>query len=164
MQTQEIAKLFDYNYWANKKLVAMAAKLTSEQFTAPGSFPFGGVRGTLVHILDAEYSWRMLLGQGILTDEMKETEFAALDAVEKRWQDEEAAMRGYLAGLKDEDLTGLVRYTTDKGIRRERVRWHCLYHVVNHGTQHRSEAAALLTDFGQSPGDMDFTVFLNEKK
>ena len=43
---------------------------------------------------------------------------------------------------------------------RDRILWHCLYHVVNHGTQHRSEAAALLTDYGSSPGDLDFTLFL----
>ncbi len=29
--------------------------------------------------------------------------------------------------------------------------WRSLAHVVNHGTQHRSEAAALLTSAGSSP-------------
>jgi hypothetical protein len=29
--------------------------------------------------------------------------------------------------------------------------------------QHRSEAAALLTSYGQSPGDYDFTMFLSER-
>jgi uncharacterized damage-inducible protein DinB len=43
------------------------------------------------------------------------------------------------------------------------VLWHCLVHVVNHGTQHRSEAALLLTNDGQSPGDLDFTLFLNSR-
>jgi uncharacterized damage-inducible protein DinB len=43
-----------------------------------------------------------------------------------------------------------------------RLRWHLLYHVFSHGIQHRSEAAAMLTDYGQSPGNIDFTIFLSE--
>lgn len=164
MKLQEVMLWYEYNYWANRRLLTTMAKVSAEQFTAPGPFPFGGLRGTLVHILDAEYSWRMLLKQGILTEEMKEAEFPTRDALEIRWLDEEAAMRHYLAGLKEEDMAGIVRYTTTAGVKRERVLWHCLYHVVNHGTQHRSEAAAILTGFGQSPGDMDFTVFLNERE
>jgi len=31
--------------------------------------------------------------------------------------------------------------------------------VIIHATQHRSEAAMLLTDYGQSPGDLDFLPF-----
>ncbi|HYU21327.1 MAG TPA: DinB family protein [Chloroflexota bacterium] len=38
--------------------------------------------------------------------------------------------------------------------------WQMMLHVANHGTQHRSEVAALLTGFGQSPGDLDLLVYL----
>jgi uncharacterized damage-inducible protein DinB len=41
--------------------------------------------------------------------------------------------------------------------------WHVLLHVLNHNTQHRAEAAAMLTDLGHSPGDIDMLIYFREK-
>jgi uncharacterized damage-inducible protein DinB len=106
----------------------------------------------------------MLCQHQTLTFDMPEDAFPTLAILEQHWHEEERAMREYLALLTDEDLTGYVRYTTPEGNKRERVLWHCLLHVVNHGTQHRSEAAAIVTGYGFSPGEIDFTVFLNERR
>jgi uncharacterized damage-inducible protein DinB len=38
-----------------------------------------------------------------------------------------------------------------------------LVHVVNHGTQHRAEAAALLTVEGRSPGELDLINYAEEQ-
>lgn len=164
MNVQDIRDMYDYNYWANRRLLAMAEKVTPEQFIAPSSHSFSSLQGILIHTLDAEWQWRLVLqGQGF-QPELQAADFPTVGAIQQRWQEEERAMRDYLDGLRDEDLSGIVSYRSDAGVLRERLLWHCLFHVVNHGMQHRSEAAALLTSYGQSPSDIDFTVFLNERK
>jgi len=161
---QDIHLIYNYNYWANGKILEASKKVTEEQFLAPAEFSFGGLRGTLVHILDAEFGWRGLFENKSFNADLKPDDFPTVKSIEERSHEEEKAMRAYLANLGDDDMESHLRYTTDTGIERDRILWQCLYHVVNHGTQHRSEAAALLTDFGNSPGDIDFTVFLNEYK
>lgn len=162
MNIQDIQMMYDYNYWANDKLLKAGAKLTPEQFLAPADFPFGGLRGTLVHIMDAESGWRELFETNTFGADLNPEDFPTLASIEERWRNEQESMRSYLDCLKDEDMVSHVKYTTGEGVKRERILWHCLLHIVNHGTQHRSEAAALLTTYGSSPGDLDFTVFLNE--
>ena len=164
MYIHDIHLLYEYNYWANQKLLTASANISQAQFTKPASFPYGGLHGTLLHILEAEWSWRALFQKIDDASELLPAEYPDLSTIETRWRTEETAMRAYLVKLSDADLESHLRYTTDTGIERDRILWHCLLHVVNHGTQHRSEAAALLTDFGSSPGDLDFTVFLNERK
>lgn len=162
MNIQDILLIYEYNYWANKRILAASAKVAQEQFMASAHFPYGGLHGTLLHILDTEWGWRSLFETIDSASELTVTDFPTLTALEARWQQEEEAMRAYLRKLSNEDMERHLRYETDTGIQRDRILWHCLLHVVNHGTQHRSEAAALLTEYGQSPGDLDFTVFLNE--
>jgi uncharacterized damage-inducible protein DinB len=164
MNIKDIHLIYEYNYWANGRLLARAADVSPEQFIAPASFPCGGLRGTLVHILEAEMAWHMRCHGAGVPEELSEDGFPDLAILEARWRGEEKTMRAYLAGLRDGDLNNHVRYTSFlNGKSYDRILWHCLYHVVNHGTQHRSEAAALLTNYGCSPGDLDFTVFLNER-
>jgi uncharacterized damage-inducible protein DinB len=162
---RDVRLLYDYNYWATERILTASRHISREQFIAPTAHSFGSLRDTLVHTLASEYGWRMLCQHQTLASsvELEEDAFLTVDVLQQRWKEEEHAMRDYLAHLADDDLTGYVRYTTDSGEKRERVLWHCLLHVVNHGTQHRSEAAAILTEYGSSPGDLDFTLFLNEQ-
>lgn len=161
MNSSDIQLLFDYNYWVNQLLLTKAAELSPEQLNQPTSFSWGTLQGTLVHILDSEYVWRNLCTLNRFTGRLTDTEtFLTLESLVSYWGQEEAEMRAYLNSLQDSDMDNIVRYTVEEG-ERTRVLWHCLVHVVNHGTQHRGECAAMLTDFGQSPGSIDFSLYMN---
>ena len=165
MNVKDVLLLYEYNYWANKQIVDASATVSQEQFETPASFPYGGLRGTLFHIMEAEWAWRTFFqNDNWDAPDLNPEDFRDFASIQERWTNEEREMRAYLTTLRDEDLNGHRYYTTNEGDARDRILWHCLVHVVNHGTQHRSEAAALLTDYNCSPGDLDFTRFLNEYK
>jgi uncharacterized damage-inducible protein DinB len=163
MNGQDIQTLYGYNCWANRRILAASARVGPAQFAEPVGLNYGTLRGSLVHTLDTEYGWRMLVQHNQRTPEMPEADFPTVEALAERWDAEEVDMRAYLASLSDQDLVRVVRYTNDSGEPRERVLWHVLALIVYHGTQHRCEAAVILTNYGQSPGELDLPLFLNER-
>lgn len=162
MNKQDILSLYRYNQWANAKILNAAANITPEQYLADASFPHGGVRGTLIHTLFAEWIWRKRWEGISPTVRLKPDDFPTFDSLRARWAEEEKLLMAFVDSLTNERLDGHFDYTSTDGTPYRRVLWQAMAHVVNHGTQHRSEAAAMLTDFGQSPGDIDMIYFLNE--
>ncbi len=163
MNKSDILTLYDYNSWANERLLRAATGVTTEQFSASAAISHGSLRGALVHTYAAELVWRLRCQEGLSPSGLPdERDFPTLDSLLKRWREEEKLRQAYLATLQDGDLTGMVSYTTTEGMPYENMLWHLLVHLVNHGTQHRSEAAVVLTGYGHSPGDLDMLFFFRE--
>jgi uncharacterized damage-inducible protein DinB len=161
MKVEEIRLLFDYNYWATGRILDTAAKAGPRLYTASGKLSHGGLRETLVHLVSAEWIWLQRVKEGVSPTEMLDPkDYPTLDALRKRWVEEEATMRAYLRGLKDADLERVVHYQDRQGNSFALALWKILLHVVNHGTLTRSEAAVLLTQKGFSPGDLDLRMYL----
>ena len=164
MNTTDILMMYDYNYWAHARILQAALQLTPEQFIAPNTSSYGSLRGTLVHALFAEMIWRRRLqGESMPSGLPVEADFQTPAELQQANAANEAAMRAYLQSLADADLQAVVKYQNTKGVPFQNVAWNILMHVLNHGTQHRAEAAAMLTDFGHSPGDIDLIIYLREK-
>lgn len=164
MNAQDIQTLYRYNSWANARILNAASNLTEEQFLAPVSFPYGSLRGTLTHIFLAEWIWRSRWEGDSPASFFKPEDFPNLAALRARWQAEEKALNEFVESISDEKLNSVFHYKTTRGEPMENILWQAMAHVVNHGTQHRAEAAAMLTDFGHSPGDWDLIVFLRESQ
>jgi uncharacterized damage-inducible protein DinB len=160
MNKQDILLLFRYNQWANAKIWNAAANVTQEQYLAPASFPHGGLRGTLVHLLSAEWIWRTRWEGSSPTAVLKAEEFPTLESLRVRWAQEDQRLMTFVEAISDERLNSTFDYRNTSGKPFTKFLWHTMTHVVNHGTQHRAEAAALLTDLGHSPGDLDLLFFV----
>jgi uncharacterized damage-inducible protein DinB len=161
---REIATFIDYNYWANHKVLDAAANLTTEQFAAPGRLSFGSVRGTLLHVLFAEDTWRQRIEGAGQRSQLQGVDFPDLASLRTRWTTEEAAMRRLVRGATPERLAAPISYTSLDRSARTTPLWQILLHVVNHGTQFRGEAGVLLTELGHSPGDLDFIQYVRPRK
>ncbi len=59
MRTGEVLSLFDYMYWANRRLLDATERLPAGGFMASAAATTRDLRATLVHELDVEWSWRL---------------------------------------------------------------------------------------------------------
>lgn len=166
MNSEAIRLLLDYNDWANARILAAAEGLSEAQYNAvmPG-LSHGSVRATLVHALGAEEVWRQRCLEGVSPARLlSEADLPIFADLRARWAVGRQAMRDGLARLSDEALAAPLEYRTTRGTSMRDIRWHLLAHLVNHGTQHRAEAAVVLTAFGHSPGDVDLIIYLREMR
>jgi uncharacterized damage-inducible protein DinB len=156
-----IRTLYRYNAWANAQVLDAAARVTPAQFVAGGGASFDSLRDTLVHTMAAQWLY-LERWQGRSPTAMPAgPEFADVPAVRARWDEIERATEAFVAGLTDARLAGTVAYLNFKGERWAYPLWQQMLHQVNHATQHRSEAAVMLTHFGCSPGLLDLLYFID---
>ena len=149
--------LFGFNYWADRRLLDVAARLTPAQWTAGSDITTRDIRGTLVHTLDVEWSWRVRLQHRPKEEwapdrELRPESYPDVASLAAHWARDEAEMLAWIRSLDDTTLA------SDAGVE-EKHRfplWYYLVHVITHSQQQRSDAAVLLTRAGQSPGNIDF--------
>lgn len=154
--------IYDYHYWGRDKILHEVERVADADFVKAMSKGYGSLRATLVHMIGAEWIWLTRLAGTSPSAFPSEEELPTLAAIRARWGEEEKKLRAYFAGLTDAELRRVVSYKNMRGEAFARPVWQVLAQVANHGTQHRAEAAAMLTDLGFSPGNLDMTLFFDE--
>lgn len=147
MQLADIRFLFGFDRWATSKVLDAAIGVDEETWSATNIVDERGLGEILVHNLGASQRWRHGLTGGDGDAPRPEDEPLPDPAALRLWWEREwAGYDAWFDRMKPEWLD-----EAEGGI----SLWQALAHVVNHGTQHRSEAAVLLTAAGHSPGDLD---------
>ena len=163
MTVKDLEALYDYGYWANKKLFDVIAQLTPEQFTRHVGGSYGSIRNTLVHILSAEWGWLSRCGGPERGPRLDPADYPTAESLNQTWSKVEGYVREFLSKLNDEDLARNAEYMNDAGQKRSMPLGELMQHAANHGVHHRGQVALILRLLGYTPGNFDILFYYAEK-
>jgi len=153
MDAESLLAFVRFHAWAIDKILTTAAELSDDELKRPGVLDHDSAFETLRHLVDVDWSWREIcagndIGQTYAWDRYPLDDLPSIDAF---CIEEDVRLRNYVESLDFAALTEQVPSGDQLGSRR----WLIIAHIVNHGTQHRSELARYFTECGHSPGDLD---------
>jgi len=170
MTTDDIQFLYEYDRWANHRVIQAASALTTDQFTRDLGGSFASLRDTLVHILAGEWIWLSFWSIPELNitveNELRSRRnalfqpslFPDLATVRSKWSEVEAMQTAFVDRLTDESLQRLLPFRAGQA-----SLVHLMQHMANHSTYHRGQASLMMRQLGAQPATTDFALFLGEK-
>lgn len=155
-------ELYDYNYWANKRYVAVAETLTTEKLFQKHGHSWENVQSILVHMMSSERMWRLRwLGEPAPTLDAKD--FPNVESIKNYWVDVENNMREFIAQQTEQSLIKDASYTNPKGETFTLPLWQMVIQPPNHNTHHRGELAAMFAVMNvPHPEEEVIQYFLNK--
>lgn len=150
--------LYRYHLAENRHLwESYVLQLTPEQFTRTIPYSLGSVRNQIVHLMSVDAGWFGALQGKTDIEPLNPDDFNDFNQIRAYWNTIEQQMSDYLATLTDERLS---QKPFDEGEDKELVLWQVLFHVANHGTDHRAQILRILHDFGIKTTSQDYIFFV----
>ena len=160
----EFLELFDYNGWANRTIFDAVAKLPDEQYFRDLKSSYGGVHGTLCHVVWAEELWLRRWQQQPNPAVAQGTDLKSLADVRGRWEKVDAERGRFVASLGAAQLedTRLVKPST--GGEYVHTFRQMFRHFINHSSYHRGQIVTFLRQLGTSPPSTDLILYYRRKQ
>lgn len=142
-----------YNRWANGKILDAASGLSPENFRS--------VSDMLAHTVGTQIYWAANWRGDTFVEPTGDLSHAEIKVLFDASGDELDAVG---AGLTDIEWERTEAWWKQWNIDAEAPVGMMIFQVIYHGIQHRAEVALKLTEHGQSPGDLDYLMFLRESQ
>jgi uncharacterized damage-inducible protein DinB len=159
MNASAFRHFYDYHFTENRKLWdSYVTPLSYEQFTQHVGYSHGSVRDQIVHLISCDELWFSELRGVGPSEPFPPANFDDRKIIRAHWDSVEQSMRDYLAELRDDMLFDkpIEEPEEDKGL----IVWQVLFHVVNHGTDHRAQLLRLLNDLGVKTTSQDYIFYV----
>ena len=169
MTKDDIRLLYEYDRWANNRILQVVCGLSSEQFTRDLGGSFRSVRDTLLHIIAGEWGWleywKVPSESATFLAELRTRRdalfnpnaFPDVATVQQRWAEVEKEQVEFVKQLSDQALEKLIPFRTTRVSLA-----HLMQHLANHSTYHRGQITLMLRQLGAEPLPTDFRLFLVE--
>jgi uncharacterized damage-inducible protein DinB len=163
MTQKEIQLLFDYDQWGDIKILEAVAPMSQDQLSKDLGSSFGGIQGTLVHILSANRVW---LGRwsGKVTDLLKSENFPKIEVVKKQLEMYHFEVSNYLKSLTQEKLNNPLQYTDFRGNTYMQPLYQQMQHKVNHSSYHRGQIITMMRQLGAAVVSTDLINYIRQMK
>ncbi len=145
-----LSDFFKYNLWANLRLLDQCVQLSDVQLDATLNGVFGNIRATVMHLIGSEAGYvRALTGSFPLPQLDYQADFPGFEDLRRR-----ATLSGEML------ITVAAQNDHDRILRLDNGTYdvpamNVLIQVINHGIDHRSQIATLLSHQGITPVDLD---------
>lgn len=117
MIAELIRTMYEYNAWANRRVLDSAAELSLEQYRADGGASFGFVHDTLVHIMGAQWIFLTRWNGSSASALPHRQAYPDLAAMRRRWGEVERGTHEFVATRSETDLAHVVEYLNTEGER-----------------------------------------------
>lgn len=169
MTRDDIQLLYEYDRWANNRVLQAVSALSDEQFTRDLGGSYRSVRDTVVHIIGGAWVWlaywkepdrssAFVAELRVRRDALFNPDaFPNVAAVRLKWAEVEKEQAEFVNGVTNESLEEMLPFRTTQ------VRLaHLMQHVANHSSYHRGQVALMMRQLNAEPVATDFHVFLAE--
>lgn len=169
MLKDDIQLLYEYDRWANNRVLQAASALSAAEFTRDLGGSFRPVRDTLVHIIGGEWVWLeywkepspspafvtdLSTRRGVL---FNPEAFPNLATVRLKWAEVEKEQGDFVNRVTNKLLKKVLPFRTTQ-VKLAQL----MQHLANHSSYHRGKVALMMQQLGAQPAATDFHVFLVE--
>jgi uncharacterized damage-inducible protein DinB len=154
--------LFEYNRWANNKVLEACEGLSEEDLRKDFGTSRGSVVTTLHHVVEVEAGWFSRWSETERMPVEEPRSGSEMTDLREAFERVDAAMIEFANGRDDAGLAKTVEFgSPERGMYSAPV-WAIMAHGMNHSTQHRAEAGVMMASLGSEPGDVDYLYYADE--
>jgi uncharacterized damage-inducible protein DinB len=149
--------LFEYHFSENKRVLTLAKELSDAKLKAEVNYSMGGILSHLQHLVSVDDGWTCDITElAPLIDDPKEL---ALEALMDFTLEIEKRVFSFLSEQSNDDF---FQKPISDGEDKDLYLWQILFHIVNHGTDHRAQLHRLLHDQGVKTESQDYVFHARE--